>query len=124
MWTKVCIGITQILVMTELTIRIEQSMRMQEVHDVARSERKNRTANCLIYLCRAIATGIIVSILSVSIYKDRTVQPEPGSQETLIGARNAYISSLHDLTAYTFLALTCLLASSISLLVWRLYRKF
>ena len=33
MWIKVCIGIAQILVIVELTIRIEQSMRVYEMPD-------------------------------------------------------------------------------------------
>ena len=68
MWTKVCIGITQVLVMTELTIRIEQSMRVYDVPDPSKMVRDNRLIDYLIYFCRVITTIVIVSVLSITIY--------------------------------------------------------
>ena len=68
MWIKVCIGITQVLVMTELTIRIEQSMRVYDVPDPNKMARDNKLVDYLIWFCRLITTIAIVGILSITIY--------------------------------------------------------
>ena len=62
--------------MIELTIRIEQSMRVYEASDPDKLSRENKVINCLIFFFRAVATIIIVVILSVTVYLDRTVSSD------------------------------------------------
>ena len=108
--------------MIELTIRIEQSNRVYEASDPEKLSRENKVINRLIYFFRVIATIIIVALLSITIYQDRTISSE--GYTNITEARYAFSVSRNNPTAYAFLILTVLLSISIGILVWRLYRKF
>ena len=53
------------------------------------TEKTDRNVNYLIWLLRIVATMVILTILSVVIYKDRTISGHDGI--SLVQARNIYI---------------------------------
>ena len=72
--------------MTELIIRVEQSMRIDCNSDPVNVNKKCKIIDNVILFCRLVATIIIITVLSITVYQDRSVKAH--GNVSLIEARH------------------------------------
>ena len=110
---KMCIAFSQILVMVELTIRVEQSQ-------INMTEKKYKCYSLLLTFFRVTISLICIFVLTYWFISCIVENARLENTYDIILARQEHITKVFDVFGYGFMILTIILFASIGILIWRL----